>query len=158
MFEEIFLKLGSEYDEVKNLLQTKKIDKAKSVLEEKGNNQDILILALLELVSNDNKKALKYLNQISDQKLDLIKEELFYEIIGTAYFQCGEIENSKYYLEKSLKFNNRNFYAKINLANIYLQQKKYNEAFNIYKDLIYMYPKDKTIIHNYNILKQKNDM
>ena len=71
---------------------------------------------------------LEYIQNFKNTKIDI---KLYYNLY-LAFDGLKEINNSKKYLEKCLKINNKNFIVLNNLANIYLKEGNLDKAERFY--------------------------
>ncbi|BDU50050.1 tetratricopeptide repeat protein [Haliovirga abyssi] len=154
MFDKIFSMLDPKYLEVKALIKKRNLYEAYQKLKyEEDDNSNFLKGIIFQLLKN-YKRSLKELLKIDEMKEEEL-EEIYYEILGTAYLEeKNYLDATKNYL-KALNMNKNNFYCKYNLANIYIFQKNYNRAYVIYEELIKEKPEDKIIENNFNLLKEK---
>lgn len=105
-------------------------------------------LAFSRLGQRDS--SLYYINKVEPLLKYIQKEDLPYTLVSIAYlYKHTNPEKAKYYLEKSL-LEEESSYAFANLADIYLNEGKLDEAYHLWKKALNIHdrnPKDK-ILHN----------
>ena len=105
------------------------------------NNQDVKIKKAFELFNNRKfeESKLIFLDLIKNQQFDKRAYYMLYEI----YLQLNDNKNAKKYLISFLEFDNKNYVALNQLANLYLKEgaiklaeENYIKAINLKKDYL----------------------
>ena len=145
MFQNLINNLGSEYEPFKKVFRTGKLVDAFEELNKIEDEKSDLLKAFVLILLKKTKRALEYLNRISNEEIFFIEKDIYYEMNGFCYNEeKNKLEATRYYL-KALEFNSLNFYARYNLTNIYLEKKDYkNASINLLK-LIEMEPEEQTL-------------
>jgi len=100
------------------------------------------------------KRALEYLEKVDIKNQNFIEEDVYYELLGFCYNEeKNKLEATKFYI-KALEVNSKNFYARYNLTNIYLEKKDYKNAYNNLLILSEEEPQNNTIKNNLEKIKK----
>lgn len=154
MFNKIFDNLGEDYKEIKENIKNGRLADAYYLADKKTDADGLILKSFILILLKKYNKALEILNIIKKQEINLVDTDVFYEIIGTCYFYNNNyLEASRYFI-KSIELNNKNFYSKYNLANIYLIKKDYQKALDAFLDLSNDNPLNKEINNNIKKLKK----
>lgn len=154
MFQNLINDLGNEYDSFKKSFKTGKLVDAFEELQKIEGNKSDLLKAFVLVLLKKTKRALDYLKEIDLNEQKLIGEDIYYELLGFCYNEeKNKLEATKYYL-KALEVNSKNFYARYNLTNIYLEKKDYKNAYNNLLILAELEPENNTIKSNLESVKK----
>lgn len=148
MFEEIFAKLGKEYEEVEKCIKEGKLADAFYLVDKKSGVNAIFLKSIILILLNKYDKALEILEEINEEGLDLVPKDVFYETMGTCYYYGKNYLEASRCFVLSLDFNGKNFYSKYNLANIYLIKKDYLKALVSFEELLEYEPGNLKIKEN----------
>lgn len=154
MFQNLINNLGNEYDFFKKKFRTGKLADAFEELQKIDSEQSELLKAFVLVLLKKSKRALEYLKKIDVEKQKFIEKDIYFELLGFCYNEeKNKLESTRYYL-KALEINPNNFYARYNLANIYLEKKDYKNAYNNLLVLADLDPENNTIKNNLEKLKK----
>ena len=148
MFEEIFAKLGREYEEIEVCIKDGKLADAFYLIDKKKGINALFLKSVILILLNKYDKALEILGEMDEKELTLVPSDVFYEIIGTCHYQGKNYLEASRSFVRSLDFNGRNFYSRYNLANIYLIKKDYLKALVSFEELLEYEPENLKIKEN----------
>lgn len=148
MFEEIFAKLGQEYEEIEKCIKEGKLADAFYLIDKKKGTDALFLKSIILILLNKYDKALEILEEMNEKELDLIPVDVFYEMMGTCYYYGKNYLEASRCFVLSLDFNGKNFYSKYNLANIYLVKKDYSKALVSFEELLEHEPENLKIKEN----------
>lgn len=154
MFQNLINDLGNEYEPFKRSFRTGKLVDAFEELQKIDGNKSDLLKAFVLVLLKKTKRALEYLEKVDIKNQNFVEEDIYYELLGFCYNEeKNKLEATKFYI-KALEVNSKNFYARYNLANIYLEKKDYKNAYNNLLLLAEVEPENTTIQNNLEKIKK----
>jgi tetratricopeptide (TPR) repeat protein len=154
MFKEIFAKLGKEYEEIENCIKEGKLVDAFYILDKRKEIDAFFLKGIVLVLLNKYDKALEIFKGINDEDINLVPKDVYYEMVGVCHYHRNNyLEASRCFLT-SLELNEKNFYSKYNLANIYLIKKDYTKALKELEELLNYEPKNLKIMENIEKIKK----
>lgn len=154
MFQNLINDLGNEYDSFKRSFRTGKLVDAFEELQKIDGNKSDLLKAFVLVLLKKTKRALEYLEKVDIKNQNFLEEDVYYELLGFCYNEeKNKLEATKFYI-KALEVNAKNFYARYNLTNIYLEKKDYKNAYNNLLILSEAEPQNNTIKNNLEKIKK----
>lgn len=159
MFTELFEKLGEVYEREKKLIKNKKLYDAYVLLKNRDELEAVFLVGIIFILLRKYEEAIVKFESIvkSEEfyKLNLIKKDVFFEIIGVCYFESGNfLEASKWFVQSvSIDPNNAN--SSYNLACIYIINKDFKNAYEILVRLREKEPTNIKILNNISSIEKK---
>lgn len=155
MFEKIFDKLGSSYNNEENYLRDGKIYDAYYLLKSRKEKEAQFLSGILLIIMNKRKKGIDLMLEYYEGGKKIVEEDIINELIGTAFYQEENyLEASRYYI-KSLEINPNNTYSKYNLINVALVKKDYRHAYKLLQELIKSEPNNNEILEKLKFVEEK---
>ncbi len=94
-----------------------------------------------------------------EQKQSEVGDDQFYNNLGAAYYQKGQLDKAMGALKKAIELNPNNKTARSNLGNVYIDLKMYDEAIAEHKKVIDLDPNNANAFANLGVaFSQKGDV
>lgn len=154
MFQKIFEQLGNDYNEISNTLRDGRLADAFELCKAKEGAEAEIVKVMILILLKQYTKGIGVLEKVEADKAKLISADIYYELLALCYYETkNHLEAAKYYM-KALEINKDNFYAKYNLANIYLLKKDYKKAYEYLIELERAEPENLDIKKNIKLLEK----
>lgn len=154
MFQKIFEQLGPKYDKVRDNLQEGRLVEAFEVCKEFDGVEGKVLEGMILILLRKYKKAIGVLEGVEVEELSFISKDIYFELLGLCYYEEKNHLQAAQNFIKALSINDKNFYAKYNLSNIYLLKKDYKKAYEYLLDLEKIEPENESIKKNIELLEK----
>ncbi len=158
MFEKLFELLGDGFYEEKSLLKNGKPRTTYNILTKKKKKLDgkgIFLLGIVSFLIGKYNESIEYILFTLKTNTIYLPLDTVYEILGVSFYKLNNNLESKKYFIKALEENPENFESKYNLANIFLLDKNFDNAYRLFKELECIDPENNNIKQNLNYLENK---
>ncbi len=154
MFQKIFEHLGPKYNKIRDNLKEGKLVEAFEACKEYEEVEAKVLKGMVLILLKKYNKAREVFEEVEVENLLMISKDIYFELLGLCYYEeKNHLEAAQNFI-KALKINDKNFYAKYNLSNIYLLKKDYKKAYEYLLDLEKIEPENGAIKKNIELLEK----